>query len=205
MALLPSSVENEIVRQLFSEAEAVGWQLLPVTARTAQYKRWMDSPEVGAKLQEFMTAAQARVWIKDGPMKEFSRAVHGFGKYAALISSPAPSVEELVKEALGPEWSVLHGSLRSKPMRVSVADGQESAVFAWGPPTDLKHLVWAGLVSVSRGDTRRWILCSITAFVAPMSADAVVAAESIAKRCGFDFVTATTRGRAESADSNVLF
>ena len=49
------------------------------------YTQWVESTNpIGRILAPYMTPEAARSWIKDGPMKEYSRANRGAGRYAEL-------------------------------------------------------------------------------------------------------------------------
>src|SRR5689334_15467206 len=97
---LPDEIERRIVSQLFQDADQMDWAHLSATARSAQYAKWVQDPEVGGRLTQFITPEQARVWIKDGPMKEWARAVSGIGKYAPLVPQPGATPTQLVNMAL---------------------------------------------------------------------------------------------------------
>src|SRR5260370_25246751 len=103
---LPEETYERVVTRLLQAAHRLDWPHLSVTARSAQYAKWVQDPEVGGRLMQFMTPEQARVWIKDGPMKEWARAVSGIGKYTPLVSRPGATASQLVHRALGPSGHV---------------------------------------------------------------------------------------------------
>ena len=76
---LPWEVEESIVSRLFADMERLGWEGLTLPQRTSQYAIWIADREIGQRLAEFMTPERARVWIKDGPVKEYPRALAGSG------------------------------------------------------------------------------------------------------------------------------
>ena len=49
------------------------------------------TPRLADAFDEYLSESDARVWIKDGPMKEWSRSLSGVGKYAALVVSQRTS------------------------------------------------------------------------------------------------------------------
>ncbi|MFF1904275.1 hypothetical protein [Kitasatospora sp. NPDC058218] len=175
----------QIVKMLYSEAEEVGWTYLPDSDRTASYNRWADDQHIGGKMSLFFkTAQQRRVWIKDGPMKEYSRAIYGIGKYAPLVPNPGAAVSTLVGKALGPDWQPDLETQQIKPLRVLASSESESTTFTWGPARDLKHLVWAALRAGANGDAVPWTLCVVTSFVKPIPLEERREHERIAARCG---------------------
>jgi hypothetical protein len=180
---LPDEVETRVVHRLFLDADQLGWAHLSAADRTARYGAWVSDPEVGGLLTAFMTPDQARVWIKDGPMKEWARAVAGVGKHAPLVPKPGVSPLDLVRKALGPDWCVREDSLRIKPLRVGVVRAEEELTFTWGPERDLKHLVWAALQADANGDPTEWVLCVTSPFTKPVPANIRQAQSRIARRC----------------------
>ena len=97
---LPAELEQRVVTRLFQDADELDWAHLSATARSAQYAKWVQDAEVGGRLTQFMTSEQARVWIKDGPMKEWARAGSGIGKYAPLVPDAGATPAQLVHMAL---------------------------------------------------------------------------------------------------------
>ncbi len=188
---LPSEVEKRVVTQLFADAERLGWTDLSVVERSAQYAIWVADANVGGLLTDFMSASQARLWIKDGPMKEWSRARSGVGKYAELMTTGACTPEQLVHSGLGNHWKVDPDSLRIKPLRVRARHEDEEVVFAWGPERDLKHLVWAALRASANGDSTTWVLCVVDSFTKPVPANVRQAHLRIAVRCKYRLVHVT--------------
>lgn len=186
--LIPDKIELEVVTHLFADAERLKWTYMNVLERSRQYKEWLQDPRVGGTLGRFMASEEVRVWIKDGPMKEFARAVHGQGKYAHLIAGRAPTPDSIVRKALGDEWQVLAGSQRIKPLRVTAYRGEDEVTFAWGPVRDFKHLVWAALSTLADGQTRSWVLCLTASFVNPTPRNVQAHNLRVAERCGLKVI-----------------
>jgi hypothetical protein len=180
---IPDAIEKRIVIRLFNDAESLDWAHLSPPGRSAQYGKWVQESEVGGILGKFMTSEQARVWIKDGPMKEWARAVSGIGKYAPLIHRSGATAAQLVHRALGPSWDVCVDTQRIKPLRVKAVHDDEEVTFAWGPERDLKHLVWAALKAGANGDPMPWVLCVISTFTTPVPANVRQAHLRLATRC----------------------
>jgi hypothetical protein len=181
---LPDEIEKRVVARLYQDADHLDWAHLSVTARSAQYAKWIQDPEVGDVLTKFMTPEQARVWIKDGPMKEWARAVNGIGKYAPLVARPSATPAELIHKALGTDWQPRDDTQRIKPLRINATHGEDEVTFAWGPEKDLKHLVWAALQAGANGDPVPWVLCVTSTFTTPVPANVRQAHLRIAARCG---------------------
>lgn len=182
--LLPDKIELEVVRNLFADAERLKWTYLNPVERSRQYNKWLQDPLIGGVLGRFMAAEAARVWIKDGPMKEFARAINRQGKYGFLITSRAPTPASIIRRALGDGWQVIESSQKIKPLRINARSAGEEVTFTWGPERDLKHLVWAALSASARGETNSWILCLTTSFVNPTPSNVQAHNRRIAEQCG---------------------
>ncbi|ACU70334.1 conserved hypothetical protein [Catenulispora acidiphila DSM 44928] len=181
---LTAEVEEKIVRCLFLEADALRWAHLPLGKKTEMYEKWATDPEIGGKLKDFMTLEQVRVWIKDGVMKEYARALYGEGKYAPLVPNPAASLDQLVNSALGSGWNALPGTRRIKPMRVRALKGEQTVTLTWADSAaNFKHLVWAALSAIADGDQTDWVLCVVDSFESPTPDDIKKHHKRIAERC----------------------
>ncbi|MHB1833789.1 MAG: hypothetical protein ACYCXW_02360 [Solirubrobacteraceae bacterium] len=185
---IPKDVETKVVTRLYADAKQLDWASLTPQQHSAQYTKWVDEPEVGGRLREYLSTSDARVWIKDGPMKEWSRSLSGVGKYAALIDGADDAPARLARKVLGEGWQVDNDTLRVKPLRVTARNEEEEAVLAWAPVNGLKHLVWAALTASSEGDTRDWVLCVVETFTKPTPANEKQAHQRLAKRCGLRIV-----------------
>lgn len=180
-------VEEAIVSSLFADMERLGWEGMTPRQRTSQYGEWIKHPEIGQKLAEWMAPEEARVWIKDGPVKEYPRALAGVGKYAPLANG-STSFADLVQRALGAGWISDPATLSVKPLRVEAHHDEETVVLAWGPARDLKHLVWAALNAEASGDSREWVLVVTGTFTRPVTASEKAKQLRIARRCGLRLV-----------------
>lgn len=185
---LPPSVEKRVVECLYTEALELDWSHLPPQKKSAQYNRWVEDPQIGGRLLEYMTPTAARVWIKDGPMKEWSRATSGIGKYAALVSGSGPVPLKLALKVLGEAWEAIPESLEVKPLRVVARTGEDEVVLTWAPVSGLKHMFWAALVASAEGDVRDWIVCVTDTFNNPTPANEKQSHLRLAKRCGLKLV-----------------
>jgi hypothetical protein len=185
---IPKEVENKIVTRLYADAAKVGWASLTPRQHSAQYTKWVDDPDVGGRLREYLTASDARVWVKDGPMKEWSRSLSGVGKYAGLVEDPDDIPSRVVRKALGDDWQADAATLRVKPLRIVVRKDEDEAVVTWGHASSLKHLVWAALTASAEGDAREWILCVVETFTKSTPANEKQAQQRLAKRCSLRLV-----------------
>ncbi|MEV1244502.1 hypothetical protein [Nonomuraea sp. NPDC049750] len=183
---LPTDLEEDIVRLLYGQAAEVNWTYLPDGERTRLYQQWTADPEIGGRLLPFVgTSENVRPWIKDGPMKEYTRATYGVGKYAPLVAKPTTSVEMLVEKALGAGWSVDLESLDIKPLKVVIRREDDEEVeqrFTWGPVRDFKHLAWAAITAQADGDPLPWVICAVDSFVRRVTSAQKATHERIAQR-----------------------
>jgi hypothetical protein len=143
--LLPGEQLANVVKALYADAEDLDWEHQPPAERTRQYARWIRDNRVGGILTRYMTAETARSWIKDGPMKEFSRARRGAGRYAEFGQATGTSPEDVVRHALGDTWHIVDGLVGVKPFHCEAATADERAFVVWGPAVNIRHLVWAAL------------------------------------------------------------
>ncbi len=142
-----------VVRRIYADARRVDWEHCSQSAKTAQYQRWLEDKDVGGVLKQWMDDGEIRVWIKDGPMKEFARAMAGKGTYAAFLDVHPRSASFIVSAALGTGWRVRPKSEREKPPSFVAERSDASKRVFWGPHKDLKHLLWAALsASASKPD-----------------------------------------------------
>jgi len=186
---IPKEVEARVVARLYADAERLDWVSLTPQQHSGQYAKWIDDIEVGGRLREYLSASEARVWIKDGPMKEWNRSVSGVGKYASLVGGAEDTPARLVVKALGDGWRADHESLRVKPLRVLARNEEnDEVVFTWAPASGVKHLVWAALTASAAGDSREWVLCVVGTFTKPIPANVKQAHQRLAKRCNLRLV-----------------
>ncbi len=188
---IPPDIETAVVTNLYADAERLGWTSMTPQQHSAQYDNWVGTPDVGGKLTQFLSASAARVWIKDGPMKEYSRATSGVGKYAKLIANPNDLLDKIVRKALGDGWEPISETLKVKPLRVTARNGEDDAIVTWAPATGLKHMVWAALTASTAGDPHEWTLCVTGTFTRPTPANEKQAHVRLAKRCGLRIVHVT--------------
>ncbi|KRQ22489.1 MULTISPECIES: hypothetical protein [Mycobacteroides] len=191
MSRIPPNIELIVAQQLYTQAIELDWTNLTPQQRSAQYVKWLEDPYVGGKLADYLTPSAARVWIKDGPMKEWTRAVSGVGKYAALVVDTESLPRRIVQKILGSEWQPSAGTLRVKPLRVTLVNGEDEVVLTWAPANGLKHMVWAALKASAEGDVRSWIVCVTDTFTKPTPANEKQAHQQIAERCGLRLVHVT--------------
>jgi hypothetical protein len=192
MAKIPPEVETAVVTHLYSDAHKLDWSSLRPQQRSSQYDKWVEDPEVGGKLKAYLTPSSARVWIKDGPMKEWTRAQSGIGKYAKLMDDPAATQRKVVQKGLGSGWEALSETLKVKPLRITARNPEgEEAVVTWAPSSGLKHMAWAALSASAEGDRREWVICVTDTFTKPTPANEAQAHARLAKRCGLRLVHVT--------------
>jgi hypothetical protein len=180
---IPRDIEMKVVAKLYADARELDWTSLTPQQHSAQYAKWVEDEEVGGRLREYLTHTDARVWIKDGPMKEWSRALSGVGKYSALIDDSDDVPTKLVHKALGPDWTVDKATIATKPLRVVARRGAEEAVVTWSGSRDFKHLVWAALTASAEGDDRQWTVCVLETFTKPVPKNEKQAHQRLATRC----------------------
>lgn len=148
MARLPEELRRKVITTIYRRADELDWDGLAPADRSTWYARWLDDPDIGGALEPFLTRDQSRLWIKENPMKHYTRARSGIGSYAAYAVLSLPGPEKIARLALGPDWAPVEGSLRDKPNGCIVSNEHENATMFWGPPRSFPSLVWAGLNAV---------------------------------------------------------
>ncbi|GAA2027466.1 hypothetical protein GCM10009839_27800 [Catenulispora yoronensis] len=147
---IPDNVRDEIITSLYRQAADIDWHLLSQGDKARWYTTWVDAPEIGGRLKQFLDPAKVRVWIKDVPMKEFARAEEGVGPYARYVTQRFDGAEEIVKRTLGKSWTVVPGTAGIKPQHCLVIDTEAGAedttrYMCWGNQKSFSTLVWAAL------------------------------------------------------------
>jgi hypothetical protein len=149
MSLLEEELRRQVIAEIYRRADDLDWDGLSPSDRSTWYVRWLDDPAIGGVLDLHMPRDQARLWIKDVPMKHYGRARSGIGPYADLVSSHLPDAGQLSRLAFGSDWAPLAGTLKDKPNRCTLSDSDgRLAQMLWGPPRAFQSLVWASLNAV---------------------------------------------------------
>ncbi|MFF5364639.1 hypothetical protein ACFY4I_35490 [Streptomyces scabiei] len=143
MASLPEPIRLEIFAELTRHFDAMRWEEVSSPAATEMYDRFVKDPKIGGRLARFMPTEKIRPWIKDGPAKQYRRALEGVGPMAQMTTREYPGPQSVVRLAMGSGWTLRAQTLDVKPMRC-LADGpnSESAFITWGPMSGLQGMVW---------------------------------------------------------------
>jgi hypothetical protein len=183
-SLLPEETQAAVVTAIYQDADDHGWDNLSPADRSAVYDGWINNPRVGGILTRYMTPEQARSWIKDGPMKEYSQAKRGMGRYAEFGRTGGTSPADIVRTALGPRAVIVTGSQRVKPFRclAETREGQQVLV-VWGEARNFRNLLWAALQgSVHGGLDTHVVVTEPPGYVTPTNE--VTEQRALADRCG---------------------
>jgi hypothetical protein len=140
---IPPEVREEVLAELARQFDTARWEEVSGAAASEMYDRFVKHPDIGGRLRPFMPDAKIRVWIKDGPAKEYRRALEGVGPIARYTSRSYPGPDAIVKSALGSNWFARAETVEEKPMRCFAEGGDEKSSFViWGPLSALQGLVW---------------------------------------------------------------
>ncbi|MGH7743469.1 MAG: hypothetical protein ACREQ5_01415 [Candidatus Dormibacteria bacterium] len=183
-SLLPPTALAAVVTAIYQDAEDAGWDTLRPADRSSAYDEWVEDPRVGGILTRYMTPEQARSWIKDGPMKEYSRANRGMGRYAEFGRTGGTEPADIVRSALSPGAVIVPGSQRVKPFHC-LADTDDGArvYVVWGEARNFRNLLWAALnVSVHDGLDAHIVVTEPPGRVTPTSE--ATTQRALADRCG---------------------
>lgn len=182
---VPREQVDLIIRSLYDAADRLDWDHLPANAKTQHYDAWVREPSIGGILTKYMNSESARSWIKDGPMKEYSRARVGTGRYAKFGSTVGPAPRQLAKHVLGESASVVEGSVGVKPFHCLASVGTEAPTYlVWGAAKNMRHLVWAAINYLASNPGHRASIVVIESFRNPIVRAERIRHERIAERCG---------------------
>ncbi len=144
--LIPEAQLARVVTALYEDAHAKDWVHLRPRDRSQAYSAWVEDARVGGILTRYMTPEAARAWIKDGPMKEYGRALRGTGRYARFGRSGGTAAPDIIRAALGEGWRLVKGTAGIKPSHAQATDQSGvTAYLAWDEARNFKNLVWAAL------------------------------------------------------------
>jgi hypothetical protein len=149
MSEIPTDVREAVIKECYQRAAKLDWEALSNRDRSRTYDTWLDDPTIGRRLTAFLSRERTRVWLKDGPMKEYSRAQAGVGPYSRFATVRVADPDTLAKQALGDQWCAHLDSVRVKPNRVRVTGPAGGThLMIWGQPQTLRDLIWAGIVAI---------------------------------------------------------
>lgn len=173
----------EVVRRIYANAQEADWEHLTHREHTEQYARWLADPRVGGVLSAWMSPEEQRVWLKDGPMKEFARALAGEGPFATYLSAHPRSPAMVVSRVLGEDWRAIPNSNGVKPLRCEATDGKSKMLVFWGPSKDFKYLLWAALDAWESNSERSLRIAVFDTVSSPTSKHERTRLERIAGHC----------------------
>jgi hypothetical protein len=143
MAKVPPDVRTAIIKELVGELDAARWEEVSPSVASEMYDRFVKNPKIGGRLLPYMPADKVRVWIKDGPAKEYRRALEGIGPIASFTKRAYPGPESVVHLALGDQWLPKLDTIEEKPMRCFAEGPAGQPMFViWGPVSALQGLIW---------------------------------------------------------------
>jgi hypothetical protein len=177
---------ESVIRKVYGDALQLDWQHQTDPQHTAQYARWLDDREVGGVLGQWMSLEEQRVWLKDGPLKEFARARAGMGDCARYLDKHPSNPSVVVPRTLGQGWSPVPKSNGVKPLSCRASDGVTSITLFWGPARDFKHLLWAALGMLDRSPNMPVRIAVFDTISAPLAAGKKETFVRIASRCGIE-------------------
>lgn len=192
MAKPPKEVRDAVCRELYRQVNDLDWESLGPQQKTERYSLWVDDPAIGGELADYLTAEGIRVWLKDGPMKEYTRALEGVGAFAEHAMKRFPHIGDTIREALGRQWRTVPGTLAEKPMHVDVTDGSVRRYVCWGQPRTFRDLLWAAVGKAIDANVRPLIMVVLRED-RPLDADEQSFQDRVAKHCRIDLIRVTRR------------
>lgn len=182
---IPDDVRGEIYRRVYRKAAEMRWQHASADDKSRQYAAWAVEPDVGGVLERYMDPERVRSWLKDVPMKEFSRALAGIGPHARFVDRHGPTPSAVAKAAYGAEAVIVEESVGIKPLHCRARHAGGTVFLTWGPSKDFKHLLWAALKELEQPSSH---ISSAAIVIVTSAAEVVPDAqqrlfEAIAGRC----------------------
>jgi hypothetical protein len=181
--LIPEQQLGAVVTALYAEAERLQWDTLGPNDRTRAYSAWVEASHIGGVLTRYMTPEAARTWIKDGPMKEYSRARRGAGRYKRFGRPAGTTALDIARHTLGQNATIVVGTEGDKPFHCRVELPDREVFLVWGEARNYRNLLWAAL--------RTSVIDNIDAHIVvmeppgqPTPTEDVRLHKAIAKRCG---------------------
>lgn len=151
--ILPEQQHDAVIRTLYQAADDVGWETLAPRDRSALYTKWVEPADaIGRLLAPYLTPEAARSWIKDGPMKEYSRSNRGAGRYAEFGRQGGTTSAEIVRRALGDDATIEPGTADVKPLRCHAHTPERRHLVIWGESRNFKELLWSALRAAAEDD-----------------------------------------------------
>ncbi|WP_127572609.1 hypothetical protein [Georgenia faecalis] len=181
--ILPEQQHDAVVQALYQAADEAGWETLAPKDRSARYTQWVEPTDpIGRLLAPYMTPEAARSWIKDGPMKEYSRANRGAGRYAEFGRHGGTTAADIVRRALGDGATIEPGTSAVKPLRCHAQTTERRHLVIWGEGRSFKELLWAALrAATEEGDAPVIVVLEPPGRI--ISTDERRRLDAIAKRC----------------------
>ena len=180
-ATVPPKVREAVLVELVRQLDEVKWEELAANDTSAWYNRFVRDENIGRRLAQYMSEAEIRVWIKDGPAKEYRRALEGRGSYAQYTSRAFPGPEVIVRATLGKGWTLVADSVEEKPMRCLARSRDQTKFLIWGPTKSLKDLVWQASVTLAEHPHTAITLVITKPSAARLMGDRWTLAEKLAK------------------------
>ncbi|MFC3449523.1 hypothetical protein [Amycolatopsis speibonae] len=159
---IPKEIRKAVIRELYRQIGSLDWEGISTRERTVFYTRWVEDESIGGELADYYTAEGMRVWLKDGPLKEYARALENFGSYAEYATKRLSPADEFITELLGEEWVIRSNSLREKPMHCVVTDGKQERYVCWGRPRNFRDLLWAAVNKAVTAPNRPLVVVYVT-------------------------------------------
>ena len=122
---LPRPVKLEVRDRLWRKADALGWKGMTVIERAKQYAIWVEDPEVGSVLANYIDPRKVHSYIKDTLMKPYSRA-------AMSDSAVVLNAVGVGSDAVAQRYERPHGALI-----------RDKGVVCWGKADDWKLVLLA--------------------------------------------------------------
>ncbi|MGW4112636.1 hypothetical protein ACWEFJ_17340 [Actinosynnema sp. NPDC004786] len=159
---VPKDVRDSVIRELYRQVGSLDWEGVPARERTAYYTRWVEDEAIGGELADYYTAEGMRVWLKDGPLKEYARALENIGSYAPYATKRLSPPDEFIAELVGDEWRIKPGSVKEKPMHCLITDQARERYVCWGRPRTFRDLLWAAVNNAVTARSKPLIVVYVT-------------------------------------------
>lgn len=204
-ATIPPKVREAVLIELVRQLDEVKWEELTAHHTSAWYNRFVKDENIGRRLAQYMSDVEIRVWIKDGPAKEYRRALEGRGSYSQYTSRAFPGPEVIVRSALGGGWKLIIDSVEEKPMRCLAQSDDQMKFLIWGPTKSLKDLVWQATVTLAENRQTSITLVITRPSATRLTGDSWSLAERLSNVIGVDCKQVTYAVGRKKSPENTLW
>lgn len=137
---LPPDVTQRIVAEFYRRIAHDPY--MRSTNEHRLFTELVEDPAIGGVLADYMTAKEARSWLKSLEHEHHLRSLHGRGPYGNLVPRRYQTPDEMVAAVCGPGWRIRPGSSNTvEPYECMATDGTNTRHVCWGRESQFDQLL----------------------------------------------------------------